>query len=74
MGDAFIAAVWACSVAILDGEILHASDVTAGNGLVIDWREVKSGEIMDKQGDSFDSAYLFVWLVGVDAAQMAVAG
>ncbi len=46
------------------GEVLHRSDVTAGNGKVIDWRTVKSGEELMTDGDAFDVAYLFVSLVG----------
>lgn len=71
--SALLNAVRACSIALLAGAILHASDVTAGNGKVIDWRTVKSGEELCPGGDAFDTAYLFVTLVGDEAALAAVA-
>lgn len=61
-------AVRACSIVLLGGVVLHAGDVTAGNGSVIDWRTVKSGEELCPGGDAFDTAYLFVSLVGPEAA------
>lgn len=64
-------AVRACSIALLSGTVLHACDVTAGNGKVIDWRTVKSGEELCPGGDAFDTAYLFVALVGSEAALAA---
>jgi hypothetical protein len=66
-------AVRACAVALLAGVILKASDVTAGNGAVIDWRHVKSGEFMRQGADAFDTANMFVLLVGPDAAMGAIA-
>jgi len=63
--------VQACAVALLGGAVLHASDVTAGNGVVIDWRVVKSGETIQNDGDAFDTAYLFVIVAGVEAAHRA---
>lgn len=54
---------------ILDGAVLHASDVTAGNGKVYDWRTVKCGELVDDGGDAFDQAMLFVALAGPDACR-----
>lgn len=64
-------AVRACSIALLTGAVLHASDVTAGNGKVIDWREVRSGAELLADGDAFDVAHLFVTLVGEEAAHAA---
>ncbi len=60
-------AVRACTLALLAGFILHASNVTAGRGLVVDWRTVKSGEEL-QMGDPFDTAWLFVAIVGPEAA------
>lgn len=66
------AAVRACSIALLAGTVLRAEDVTAGSdGSVIDWRAVKCGETIQTGGDAFDTAYLFVTLVGEDAALVA---
>ena len=65
-------AVQACAVALLEGRILHASNVTAGNGKVIDWRTVRSGETLEANADAFDVAQLFVALVGPDFALGAV--
>ena len=61
-------AVWAAAVVLLGGAILQAGNVSAGNGRVIDWREVKSGETLMDDGDAFDVAYLFVALVGEEIA------
>ena len=71
--SALFDAVRACSIAILAGAVLRAANVTAGNGKVIDWRTVKSGEELCHGGDAFDTAYLFVTLVGDEAALAAVA-
>jgi hypothetical protein len=62
------AVVQAVAVALLSGLVLHAADVTAGNGSVIDWRAVKSGETVQEGADAFDTALLFVSLVGEEAA------
>ncbi len=66
------AAVRACALAILAGTILHASDVTAGNGIVVDWRTVRSGDTLATEADPFDAAHLFVTLVGPSAAMAAL--
>ena len=60
-------AVYACALALLRGKVLAACDVTAGNGLVVDWRTVKNGEAMET-GDAASTAQLFVALVGPYAA------
>ena len=66
------AAVRACAIALLSGAILRAADVTAGNGSVVDWRTIKSGEEIQAGADAFDTAHLFVTLVGpVDAMAAA---
>jgi hypothetical protein len=65
-------AVRACALAVLSGAVLQMSGVTAGRGKVIDWREVKSGETIQEDADAFDTAQLFVALVGPEAA-LAVA-
>jgi hypothetical protein len=65
-------AVRACAIALLAGTVLHAEDVTAGlDGSVIDWRAVKCGETIQAGGDAFETAYLFVSIVGEDAALAA---
>lgn len=74
MKSPLLEAVQACAVALLGGVVLHADDVTAGNGVVIDWREVKHGETLQNDGDAFDTAYLFVTVVGVEAAHAAAVG
>lgn len=50
--------------------VLQALGVSAGHGLIIDWREVRSGETVC-EGDAFDVAQAFVRLVGEDAALAA---
>lgn len=65
------AATRACALALLAGSVLAASDVTAGNGLVVDWRTVKSGEALITDADPFDEAHLFVAAVGPEAAILA---
>lgn len=65
-------AVRACAIAILGGAVLTACDVTAGNGLVVDWRSVKCGEHMETDGDAAAVAQLFVALVGPEAALASV--
>jgi hypothetical protein len=55
---------------ILAGEVLQAGSVSAGRGLVIDWRTIRSGEIVDDGGDSFDQAHLFVALAGPEACEL----
>lgn len=62
------ATIQAVAVALLGGLVLHAANVTAGNGAVIDWRTVKSGETVQEGADAFDTALLFVSLVGEEAA------
>lgn len=52
---------------ILAGAVLHADNVTAGNGSVIDWRAIKSGETLLADGDAFDVAYLFVAVAAPEA-------
>src|ERR1700683_3007232 len=65
------AAVRACCVALLAGAVLTASDVTAGNGSVIDWRAVRSGATLESGLDAFGTAQLFVAVVGVEDAMRA---
>lgn len=60
------------SRALLRGRTLHAEDVTAGNGKVIDWRTTKSGNELQIGADAFDTARLFLTLVGEDAALESV--
>jgi hypothetical protein len=62
------ATIQAVAVALLGGLVLHAANVTAGNGAVIDWRTVKSGEALQEGADAFDTALFFVSLVGEEAA------
>lgn len=72
MSDDTYAAVRACSIAILAGAILQIDQVSAGNGKVIDWRTVRSGETVQADASAFDTAQLFVALVGPAAALCAV--
>jgi hypothetical protein len=58
----------AVSLALLAGLVLHAGDVTAGNGIIVDWREVRSGETKCEGFDPYDTAWLLVTLVGPEAA------
>jgi hypothetical protein len=64
--------VRACVLVLLAGVVLHGSDVTAGNGIIVDWRTVKCGEEIRRDADPFDTAQLFVALVGVEVAARAV--
>lgn len=66
------AAVRACSLAFLAGAVLHACDVTAGNGRLIDWRSVKSGEEIRSGSDACELAQLFVAFVGVETALASI--
>jgi hypothetical protein len=52
--------------------VLQIEGVSAGRGIVIDWREVKSGETLQTDADAFDTAQLFVALVGVTVALAAL--
>lgn len=65
-------AVRACALAVLGGAVLQAEAVSAGNGRVIDWRTVKSGESVLEAADAYEVATLFVSLVGVEAAMASV--
>lgn len=60
--------VQAVVIALLGGAVVQAVGVSAGHGKVIDWREVKSGWTMLDNADAYDTAQLFVDLVGVDAS------
>jgi hypothetical protein len=42
--------VWRLAVALLGGRILQACGVSAGNGALIDWRTVRSGEDVTLSG------------------------
>ncbi len=66
-------AVRACAIAFLAGKILQVDDVSAGNGIVITWRTVRSGETLQVGADAFDTAQLFVAIAGPEAALRAVA-
>ncbi len=68
MSTEVFAAVRACAIAMLSSAILRSSDVTAGNGIVVDWSTEKSGEKIQRGADAFDTARLFVSLVGPDDA------
>jgi hypothetical protein len=65
-------AIRACAQALLDGAVLQAAEVSAGNGAVIDWRTVRSGDTLQTGGDPFDTAQLFVALVGPEVALAAL--
>jgi hypothetical protein len=66
------ACVEAVAIAVLQGRVLHATNVTAGRGTVIDWRAVRSGDEVLVDGDAFDVANAFVAIVGDEAAAAAV--
>jgi hypothetical protein len=71
--------IFAIAVRLLAGVILHAHTsegvVTVGRGKLIDWRSVKSGEEVEpSDGSAADFAQLFVALVGVEAADVALGG
>jgi len=61
-------AIHACAVALLSGAVLQVGGISAGRGLVVDWRTVRSGETIQDGGDAFDTAQLFVSLVGAELA------
>ena len=60
------------AAALLSGRVLHGRDdrgvVTAGNGIVVDWRAWKSGEVVLAGADAYDTAWTFADRVGYDAA------
>lgn len=62
------------AIALLGGRTLQASNVSAGRGIVIDWRHVPSGETIVEGADAFDTAAMFLSLVGWGAAAMALDG
>lgn len=68
-------AIRACALVLLTGAVLQAESpegaVTAGKGSIIDWRTVRCGETIQTESDPFDTAQLFVALVGPDAALLA---
>lgn len=55
--------VWAVSVLLLRGHVLHVSDVTVTSGTVARGRAV-----LIRNASAFDAALAFVELVGVKAA------
>lgn len=61
-------AVRLCAAELISGAVIQTAGVSAGNGTVIDWRTVPSGETIQDGGDTFDTARLFVALVGTEAA------
>jgi len=65
------AAIRACAIAMMAGHVVQAESVSAGRGMVIDWRTVRSGDTIQTGTDAFDTAQLFVALVGADAALVA---
>lgn len=67
-------AIAAVAAALLeDGRTVQACDVSAGAGLVVDWRTSDLGEVL-AQGDAFDTARAFVRAVGPDVALAALSG
>ena len=65
-------AVFKCSVALYKGHVLQVNNVSVGNGALIDWRYVKSGDTLMENADEFDLAHYFVHLVGPSKALEAV--
>jgi hypothetical protein len=68
------AATRAVAVMLLAGMVLQAAGVSAGRGQVLDWRTVKSGDLILDGGDAYDTAALFVTLVGSEAVLAAANG
>lgn len=66
-------AIFACCVAFTKDpkRVLHAKDVTASLGTVTDWRYEKAGHTLLADADAFDTAVLFVDLVGYSPAYEA---
>ncbi len=62
----------AISAVLVQGATLHACNVTAGGGLVIDWRTVKGGDTVISEADAFDVARMFIALVGEEQALKSV--
>ena len=59
--------VFRSAVELLRGSVLQAGDVSAGNGDVIDWRKIRSGELVPSEGSAYSQAVLFVELAGIRA-------
>jgi len=57
------------AVILLSGAVVQCSEVSAGRGKVVDWRSIRSGEEISCEQDAFSVAYLFVSMVGIDAAR-----
>lgn len=55
--------------AFLLGQVLVLKDYSAGNGLLIEWAQVKSGATLLEGADPFELAHLLVYLV--DHAELA---
>ena len=64
--------IWACSVALLSGEILKTQYLTACSSKLIDWESVRSGVELLNGADAFEVARLFVQLAGSDLAEKAI--
>lgn len=56
----------ACARAILAGAVIHAGNVTAGRGRLIDWRIEPCGVEILSGADAFDQAQLLVAIVGAE--------
>lgn len=65
-------AVFQVAAALLEGRVLQIHEVSAGNGLVVDWRTVRCGETLVADADAFDAALVFVSTVGPATALEAV--
>lgn len=74
MIDAESELVFRLAVAFQRGRVLQAANVSAGNGLVVDWRQVPSGEILLDDGDAFDVAHMFAAVVPTTLAWEALEG
>jgi hypothetical protein len=64
--------IFALCVAFTKGIVLSANNVTAGNGSVVDWRTVKSGDHVLEDANAYDVAIVFVNLAGWGAVAAAL--
>ena len=69
--SAKVEAIAECAKVLLAGVVIHADNVTAGNGILIDWRFERCGATLLEKRDPFDVAHLLVDLVGPSAAMEA---
>ena len=64
--------IFALAIALTNGAVFEVNEVTAGKGLVIDWRIVKSGQTILENADAYDVAITLVGLAGWGAVAVAL--